>query len=274
MSVVARIMYSKLSLPLSMVVGCIAIYIIDYVFESGLGRVGIVTGWILSAMVVFQSFYQSKKIGKISFGTSAMWLGCHVCMGFFLIVVFMFHIGWKTPNGLFEVLFTFVFLGTIISGTIGLFLYRTLPGHFLKTKEELTFRRIPLYIRQLREKAEKIALSSIEQSESSVVAEYYNDYIARFFLRPKLLFRHVFKKSDKNLIPIQSSEKLICLILSPEEAKKVHDLADLAREKNDLDYQYTLKYVIKAWVFIHAPLAYSTIVLMIAHIIMIYAYVS
>lgn len=265
---------TRYTLPVAMLLGYIIIYGIVEAYRGGLTNVDFVTGWVLCTIIFFQSLYQGRKFGQIKTGTGATWLNLHVLMGSLSLLVFMFHLEWRWPTGAFEIIFTLIFLCTAMSGIMGMMLYRTLPRHFIQGDEELTFQRIPQLVRKIRKQAEDIALGSVDESKATMLADYYNEYFAQFLLRPQLHYKHIFGASKGVITELKSTENLICRVLSEDEVLKVKELLTLAEEKNQLDCQYTLKYAIKAWLFVHAPLAFTTILVTIIHTIIIYAYAS
>ena len=60
--------------------------------------------------------------------------------------------------------------------------------------------------------------------------------------------------------------------LNDAERKFASQLRELATKKDDLDYQYALQITLKGWLLFHVPLAYSTVLLMLLHIVLAYAF--
>ncbi len=263
----------KYSIPISIFVGCLATLIVIDAFDHALNNIAIVTGWLLFAIMFFQSCYQAQKKRQIKFGDSASWLGSHICMGSLSMYIFMHHIDWRIPDGVFEVFMTFVYTGTVISGLFGLAMYRILPRRFIKSSEEITLQRIPQHIRQLRRQAEHLALDSIDKRDTAILAYYYK-YLLPFLLHPHFSVFHILGPSDRPIRGIKETESLVSHTLGAQDTDRVRTLLDIVKEKNRLDCQYTMKIAIKVWIFIHAPLAFSTVVLTIMHIAIVYAYMS
>ncbi|GIS65851.1 MAG: hypothetical protein CM1200mP4_1990 [Rhodospirillaceae bacterium] len=60
--------------------------------------------------------------------------------------------------------------------------------------------------------------------------------------------------------------------LNDAERKFASQLRELATKKDDLDYQYALQITLKGWLLFHVPLAYSTVLLMLLHVVLAYAF--
>ncbi len=60
--------------------------------------------------------------------------------------------------------------------------------------------------------------------------------------------------------------------LNDDERKFASQLRDLAKKKDELDYQYALQATLKGWLFVHVPLTYGTVFLMVMHAILAYAF--
>jgi len=56
--------------------------------------------------------------------------------------------------------------------------------------------------------------------------------------------------------------------------KRLAEIKDLVQAKDNLDYQYAHQGVLKAWLFVHIPATYGLIVLIIAHVAIVYAFSS
>ena len=130
------------------------------------------SGWILLAMLLFLASYNlRKKLTYPPLVSSATWLRLHVYVGVISIVGFLWHTGWRMPNGLFEGTLAAVYVGVAASGLVGLALSRLIPGRLTVRGQEVLFERIPLYRRQLRERAEEVIVASAIESGNTTLSE-------------------------------------------------------------------------------------------------------
>ncbi len=140
------------------------------------------SGWILLAVMLFLASYNLRK--KLTYPpllSSATWLQLHVYVGLLSVVLFLSHIGWRMPNGLFEGALAVVYVCVAASGLVGLALSRLIPGRLTVRGEDVLFERIALYRRQLRERAEAVIVESAHESGTTTLSEFYSRRLSDFF---------------------------------------------------------------------------------------------
>lgn len=232
----------------------------------------IITGWMLFGLMILLTLYNiRKKFTFLPLGASSTWLQLHIYAGLLTFVLFLFHTGFKWPNGQLETIISIMYYAVAISGLIGLIMSRTFPRRLSSRKEEYIFERIPLYRKTLREKAEKLATSSIATTSSGVVAEFYRDEIAEFLEQPRHLFHH-FWESRRPLIQILRKMNNVSRYMNDKEKEVVDSLSELVEQKYDLDYSLCLQGCLKFWLFVHIPFTYGLMIFTILHVILVYAF--
>ena len=60
--------------------------------------------------------------------------------------------------------------------------------------------------------------------------------------------------------------------LNDSERVTMDEIAGLVRQKDGLDYHYSLQLVLKLWLFVHIPLTYSLLLWTLAHIVLVFAF--
>jgi hypothetical protein len=60
--------------------------------------------------------------------------------------------------------------------------------------------------------------------------------------------------------------------LNESERATMDQIAALVRQKDGLDYHYSLQLVLKLWLFVHIPLTYSLLLWTLAHIVLVFAF--
>ncbi len=232
------------------------------------------SGWILLAMMLFLASYNLRK--KFTYPpllTSATWLRLHVYVGVASIVGFLWHIGWRMPNGLLEGALAAVYVGVAASGLAGLALTRLIPGRLTVRGEEVIFERIPQYRRQLRERAEVVIVESASESGTTTLSEFYARRLADFFYGPRHAWRHVVQ-STRVMTEMSNELRSLERYLNDREREALRELTELVEAKDGLDYHYTMQGVLKGWLFVHIPLTYLLLVLTAAHVIIVHAFVG
>ena len=233
-----------------------------------------VSGWVLLAVMLFLASYNlRKKLTYPPLGTSATWLQLHVYVGVLSVVLFLWHIGWRMPTGLLETAIAVVYLCVVASGVVGLALSRMIPGRLTVRGEEVLFERIPLYRRQLRERAEAVIVETAQESGTTTLSEFYARRLADFFYGPRNAWRHVVQ-STRPVTGIMHELRSLERYLDDRERRTLHELTELVQAKDDLDYHRTMQGILKGWLFVHIPLTGVLLVLIAAHVFIIHAFVG
>ena len=60
--------------------------------------------------------------------------------------------------------------------------------------------------------------------------------------------------------------------LNDQEKLVLEQIAALVRQKDGLDYHYSLQLVLKTWLFVHIPLTYSLLLFTLVHIVLVFAF--
>jgi hypothetical protein len=79
-------------------------------------------------------------------------------------------------------------------------------------------------------------------------------------------------ESNRPLNNLLGEAAVLQRYLSEKEREILHELTELIRVKDQLDYQYALQAVLKRWFFIHVPLTYGLLLLAFFHVVIVYAF--
>ena len=135
----------------------------------------------------------------------------------------------------------------------------------------MLFERIPGIRRQLQERAEALALKSVEEVKSSTIADFYVRELKYFFDGTRNVMSHWFEvRAPLNLILNKITD--LNRYLNESERATMNEIATLVRQKDGLDYHYSLQLVLKLWLFVHIPLTYSLLLWTLAHVVLVFAY--
>ena len=230
------------------------------------------TGYFLFGAVLFLAAYGiRKRLPVVPLGNASMWLQTHIYVGFATIFMFLLHTSFRWPNGVFEFTLASVYTIVAASGIFGLYLTRTIPRKLTKLPEEYVFERIPALRDRVSQDARQVALATVGQSKSDVVARLYADELSNFFECPREIWFHLFPGSQRRrkLMTKLTSVQRYC---STEEQTASERLFSLIRKKDDLDYHYALQLILRSWLFIHVGLTYSLLLLGSLHAIMAHAF--
>jgi hypothetical protein len=244
------------------------------IYGTPLYRMQTWSGWILFALIVFLLLYKlRKKLPMLPIGSAALWLQCHAYFGLISVAMFAQHINFRIPTGHFEILFAAIFIITACTGIIGLILCRVIPKYLTNRGEEVIFERIPILRAKLRQQAQSLVTDCATATKSSVLFEYYQFHLANYFFEPKNLVFHLFG-STTHWHHMVNKHQTFCRFLSNEEKKYADQLLTYMRQKDDLDFHFTLQGLLKAWPFLHLPLSFVLLILSLLHLTLVYAFIG
>lgn len=249
-----------------------AVLFADSVLSVLLYPVAHISGWGLLGFVVFLAIYNiRKKLTFLPLGRSALWLQFHIYIGLLTSVVFAVHVGFRTPNGTFEICLAIAYLSVFLSGVIGLVLSRVIPPRLASRGEEVIFERIPVFVRRIRDEVEALVLKCISEADTSAVPMFYVNRLKAYFDRPRHYLPHLLHSSrplHRVLTDIESQHRY----LNEKELGLVRQIEDLVRTKDDLDYQYAMQKTLKSWLFLHIPLTWCLLVMAVFHVVLVHAF--
>jgi hypothetical protein len=245
---------------------------LQWVYAGKIPRLSYLSGWTLLAVILLLTLYNGrKKLPFFPLLSSEAWLQFHIYAGLLTGVLFAVHISYRIPSGWFQGVLTWLYFLVMASGFFGLFISRAIPKHLTTRGGEVLFERIPAIRRQLQAQAEKLALQSVGESNSSTIADFYLRELKGFFDGPRNGFSHLSEDaSPVNRILIKISD--VNRYLNEKERATLETIAALVRQKDGLDYHYAQQLLLKLWLFAHIPLTYSLLLFTLVHIVLVYAF--
>lgn len=247
---------------------------LNQTYDAALRDPLFLNGWILFGGMAVQLLLRlKKKFPRWIVGGDALWARFHVCMGWFVTLVFALHTNWSVPDTGFEWALWTVFVLVVLSGTFGAYLNRSIPFKLEQNAGRQVFEKIPALQSKIARDAACLALSSVEKTGSPAICDLYVGRLHDFFNRPQNVLAHL-KSSrrpiKKILFQIQNLEKNI----DHAGQKTLVEMKKLVEAKDRLDFQYAHEAALKAWLFVHVPATYALIVLTILHVSVVYAFTS
>jgi hypothetical protein len=231
-------------------------------------------GWALFAvMVLLTVFNARKKLPFLPLGTAEGWLQLHIYAGFFSVVLFLFHIRFRYPTGWFELILAWLFALVTVSGIVGLLFSRVFPRRMATRGGEVLFDRIPALRRALQEQVEAVAVGAIAETRSATITDFYARDLKEFFDRPPSRWMH-WMEVRRPLTTLLNKMDDLNRFLGDQERVTMAKVADLVRQKDCLDYQYSLQWMLRAWLFVHVPLTYSLMLFSLVHVVLVYAFAA
>lgn len=229
------------------------------------------TGYTLIGTLFFLAAFNLRK--KITFlpqlGSSAFWMQLHIYVGLATFLIFAFHINLSVPQGGFERLLGGVYLFVAGSGIYGLYITRSIPRKLTQLPTEPLFEAIPSMRNRISRQAEAIVEAS--SATTNVLRSLYFKRLVNYFNKSRGLSYALAPSARHSRQLVDEIEKQD-RFLSGEERKLGKQLAQLVRERDDLDYHYAMQGRLKCWLIIHVGFTYSLLILSVLHGIMAHAF--
>lgn len=233
-----------------------------------------VSGWGLAAMMVFLTLYNlRKKMPYPPMWTSATWLQLHIYIGLLTAPIYLMHAGMRLPTGGLDITLALLFAGVFISGVVGLLLTRVVPRRLSVRGEEVLFERIPVFRRQLLERAEALIVDTVQQTDAVTLSSFYHRRVADFLRRPRHLWRHVIQSTrplQRLTEQLHDSDRYF----NEQERAAAAELAQIIEAKDHLDYHQAMQGVLKGWLFVHIPLTYVLMTTVALHAVLMHTWVG
>ncbi len=250
------------------------LYGTSWLYGSALRDPRFLDGWVLVAGMLFLVLFNiRKKLPMLPLGRAAAWLQLHIYVGYFIVAVFLLHTDLSFPAGLLEWALWLLFIIVAISGIVGIYLTRTVPAKLEQHSERILFERIPAFRTGLAEEVEALAIDSVNQAGSLTISNLYINTLHAFFRRPQNLFLHL-RNSRRPLNRINSEIDNLKQYLDDPGKERLMKIKDLVQAKDNLDFHYAQQGMLKAWLFVHIPATYGLLLLVAAHVAVVYAYSS
>ncbi len=248
-----------------LVIFCVATWLLWEIARAALRPTAIYTGVLLLALVLALTLFNArKKLPFLPLARAATWLQVHIYLGWFCLFLFFLHLHFRIPQGALEIVLALVFLAVIFSGVFGLVLSRKLPGRMARSGEPLLYERIPAFRRRIQDEVEQLVRCAERETESSTLADFYVQYLRRFFVRVPHAWRAL-APATHGLHPLLAELDALDRYLNEREKAIARELRDWIETKQNLDFQYASQRLLKLWLFVHIPLTYSLILLGLAH---------
>jgi hypothetical protein len=247
---------------------------IELLYDMSLRDTAFLNGWTLFAgMVLLSIFNIRKKLNILPLMRISTWLQLHIYTGLICFLLFLLHTSFSWPNGTFEIVLWVLFMTMAISGIVGVVLSRLLPHRISARGERVIFERIPVMRAQIARDIEKLAMTSVQETRASTIADFYVAELAPYLQRPKHLLLHLIggNRPERRLhVAIRELERYL-----DERGRQIlGEIDQLVSAKADLDYQYAMQFTLKSWLFFHLPLNYGLMLFTLVHIVLVYAFAT
>lgn len=247
---------------------------IELLYDMSMRDAAFMNGWVLFAgMVLLALFNVRKKLNILPLLRMSTWLQLHIYTGIICLLLFLLHTSFQLPNGPFEVILWILYMTMTVSGLVGVALSRLLPHRISARGERVIFERIPVLRAEIAREIEDLAMSSVQETRASTIADFYVEDLAPYLKKPKNLLGHLIggNRPERRLhVAIRELERYL-----DERGRQIlSEIDHLVSAKADLDYQYAMQLTLKGWLFFHLPLNYGLMLFTLVHIVLVYAFAT
>lgn len=230
------------------------------------------SGWLLFGVFFLLMVYAvRRRLTTLPLGRMSLWLQAHLYLGAFAALVFLLHCDWQLPGGLVGWSLAVSFLGTVITGAVGIVWSRTLPRRITFLGDEVLYDRIRSFSGGLRDEAERLSLQALDSTGSSALADFFQTSAHQLFTRPRFQWRRLYRYTRPTR-KIEHELNVLKRYAGDQESGFIEEMLQLVRRKDVLDGHWTFQGTLRYWLFIHLSFSLAVIPLILLHIILVYGF--
>lgn len=240
-------------------------------FPHGGSKWGLAYGIVGTALILLLAFFGIRKRWYRSrFGTLEQWLQSHIYLGILVLVILLFHTGFRFHDKI--AVATFVLVAIVVaSGVVGAILYVTVPRLLTEVESDATVDKISDKLNQLGRQMARVA-----SGRSSPFQRIYNELIREsrpgFLAGWRLLLSRLGRKKSE-----RPGDWANLLGLVPkDEQEPLREMLVLSRQRKELllrlIFQQRYKNILEFWLYIHVPFTIALLVFAAVHVAAVFYY--
>lgn len=251
------------------------------VYDSSLHDPRYLDGWILVVGMVLQLLFH---IGiKSGFSPQAVkrWRSLHLLLGYVLIAAFASHCAFTLPDTAFEWALWSGFVGITASGAAAAFFSWSVRSKY-RAEKALSFERIPLRRAELERETQAIIMAENPANKAlglppapydAWISDLYANQLLAFFQRPRHASTHLIG-SQRPLKQLINDIDEVLPYVDAYSRTKLNAIKAAVIEKDSLDFAHFNLSLSRGLLLLHVCATYTTSVLTVAHIIVVYSFAS
>ena len=239
-------------------------------------------GWVLAVGVIFQlCFHIAIKAAGLSAKSAMRWRRVHIFFGYLLVAAFVSHTDFSLPDTGFEWALWATFVLATLSGIFGTYLAWSLQAK-RGVDERLRYDRIPAHRSELAREVHA-AVIKVDTTAAAIalpappydswIMDLYTTHLRDFFQGQRNFSAHLIG-SQRPLKRLTDEIDHLSSYVDQQSQDKLAAIKKLVVEKDRLDFARVYLGLTKGWLFVHVPATYALMVLMVMHVLVIYAFSS
>lgn len=265
-----------IALIAAMLFGLVSIY------GSGLRDPRYLDGWLLAGGMALQlGFHVALKTTRLGPASAARWRAVHIFVGYLLIAAFVSHTDWSLPDTGFEWMLWAGFVVVTASGIFGTYLAWSLRAR-RRIDDSISYERIAALradlardvqaaVNETNPAAASIALPGLPHD--GWIKDLYATHLRAFFQGPRNYASHLIG-SQRPLQRLLDELDGLARYVDQPSRDKLTVIKNLVIEKDRLDFARVFFGLNRGWLFVHVPVTYGLIMLVVLHVIVVYAFSS
>ena len=239
-------------------------------------------GWVLAGGAIFQlCFHVASKMAGLSAKSAMHWRKLHIFLGYLLIAAFISHTDFSLPDTGFEWGLWVAFVLVTLSGIFGTYLAWSLRAK-RGIDERIRYDRIPARRAELARDVQG-AVTKTDPGAAAIglptppydawIMDLYTTHLRDFFESQHNFSAHLVG-SQRPLKRLIDDIDHLSSYVDQSSQKKLAAIKNLVVEKDRLDFARVYLGLTKGWLFVHVPVTYALMVLMVVHVLVVYAFSS
>jgi hypothetical protein len=239
-------------------------------------------GWILAGGAIFQlCFHVASKTAVLPAKSVMRWRKLHIFLGYLLIAAFISHTDFSLPDTGFEWVLWAAFVLVTLSGIFGTYLAWSLRAK-RGIDERVRYDLIPARRAELARDVQG-AVTKTDPGAAAIalpappydawIMDLYTTHLRDFFEAQHNFSAHLVG-SQRPLKRLIDEIDHLSSYVDQSGQKKLAAIKNLVVEKDRLDFARVYLGLTKGWLLVHVPVTYALIVLMVLHVLVVYAFSS
>lgn len=228
-----------------------------------------VAGTGLIAVLMFLGI--RRRSYASSMGTLQGWVSAHVYLGLLTLLLIPLHAGFRFGWDVHTLAFVLLAV-VVLSGVLGLFLYRTIPGRLTRYEAGQQADTIDPEIARLLSD-----MRALMKNKSDALVQIYKAELATSQSRDSKGWSLLLKGQGGDLLAERSADlaKKVSTI-PPSDQATFQVLSQLLLKKTQLEvnllHQMQLRNVLQAWLYVHVPVSIAMVFAVGVHLIAVFLY--
>jgi hypothetical protein len=209
------------------------------------------------------------------------WRKLHILLGYLLIAAFISHTDFSLPETGFEWVLWAAFVLVTLSGIFGTYLAWSLRAK-RGIDERVRYYLIPARRAELARDVQD-AVTKTDPGAATIalpappydawIMDLYTTHLREFFETQHNFFAHLVG-SQRPLKRLIDEIDHLSSYVDQSSQKKLAAIKNLVVDKDRLDFARVYLGLTRGWLLVHVPVTYALIVLMVLHILVVYAFSS